>query len=253
VARAIATTHESSPPDLVFSVGDNFYEEGVESPWEPRLKLLFEYIYAGSFWDGIPFYATLGNHDHWGDPKAQVAYSAENPQWNMPGTHYAFQLPLSSRDSVLFLALDTDPISERRPRFRDQLAWADSILSVPAPGWVVAFGHHPVVSGGWHSVRGSFRKSMTSLLAERSHLYVAGHNHSTELIETESGPPQLVCGGGAGLDNPYRVEPVEGTLAAFTNGGWCLLHIQPDVLAIELYDGVGGLQYRHLLERTPVP
>jgi len=252
VAQAIAATHEDSPPHLVLSVGDNFYEAGVRSPGEPRVKLLFEYVYAGPFWEDLPFYATLGNHDHWGRPAAQVEYSARNNQWILPALHYAFHRPLSNGDSVLFLALDTDPVTERRPGAKAQLEWADSILSTPTQGWVLAFGHHPFISGGWHSVRGSFSKAMVSLLAGRSHVYVAGHNHSTELIQSESGLPQLVCGGAGGLDNAYRVRAVEGTLAAYTNGGWCLLHIQPEVMAIELYDRAGGLQYRHLLERTPV-
>jgi hypothetical protein len=253
VAQAIATTHEDSPPDLVLSVGDNFYEEGRRVPGEPRWKILFEYVYAGPFWQDLPFYPTLGNHDHWGLGEAQVGYSARNDLWNMPANYYTFHQPLSNGDSVLFLALDTDPLTERRRAARTQLEWADSVLSTPTRGWVLAFGHHPFISGGWHSVKGSFSKEIVSLLAGRSQLYVAGHNHSTELIQSESGLSQLVCGGGGGLDNAYRVKAVEGTLAAYTNGGWCLLHIQPEVMAVELYDRAGGLQYRYLLERRPGP
>jgi len=253
VARAIATTHEDSPPHLVISVGDNFYEETSRYPGEPRWEILFEYVYAGPFWEDLPFYAALGNHDHWGLPEAQVQYSARNDQWNMPGPYYAFHRPLSNGDSVLFLVLDTNPVTEKRQEVRTQLEWADSVLTTPTRGWVLAFGHHPFISGGWHTVRASFSEAIVSLLAGRSQLYVAGHNHSTELIQSESGLPQLVCGGGGGLDNAYRVKAIKGTLAAYTNGGWCLLHIQPDVMTVDLYDGAGGLQYRFLVEREPGP
>jgi hypothetical protein len=81
-------------------------------------------------------------------------------------------------------------------------------------------------------------------------LYLAGHNHSTELLQAPGGILQGVCGGGAGLDNAYRVEVIPETLSAFSNGGWCFLHIWADELAVELYNRVGTLRYRHLLTHT---
>jgi hypothetical protein len=104
-------------------------------------------------------------------------------------------------------------------------------------------------TGGRHEVGESLEEYLLPLLQGRADLYLAGHNHSVELLELPGGVLHAVCGAGGGLDNPYRVEVTAATLSAFTNGGWCLLKIWPELLAVELYDRGGGLQYRHLVRK----
>ena len=68
-------------------------------------------------------------------------------------------------------------------------------------------------------------------------------------MERGLGALQAVCGGGGGTDNPYRVGKTDGTLASFTNGGWCRLRFWKDTMAIDLHDRAGGIQFRHILQR----
>jgi len=247
VAGAIAETHGGSPPDFVLTVGDNFYPDGVTGPGDPIWETHFETVYEGPFWENLVFYAALGNHDHHGRPRGQIEYSTISPRWEMPEPYYAFEKEIPGGGSALFLNLDTDPINNKDPTSPAQLEWADSVLGRASADWIVLAGHHPVASGGWHGSEGSVRTALLPLLGGRADLYLSGHNHDTELLETSVGTLQAVCGGGAGLDNPVRVKPITGTLAAFTNGGWCYLRLWPDALVVDLYDREGGLQFRHLI------
>ncbi len=249
VAEAIAEAHGGSPPDFVLTVGDNFYPAGVTGPGDPIWRSHFETMYVGPFWDGLVFYPTLGNHDYQGRPEGQIHYSEISPRWEMPEPYHAFEGPLPGGGSVLFVALDTEPIATGSRESQLQWEWADSVLENSSGDWTVVYGHHPVATGGWHKADKTVKEALLPLLQDRATLYLSGHNHSTELLETEVGTLQGVCGGGGGLDNPYRVKPVPGTLAAFTNGGWCYLRVWPEALVVDLYDRGGGLQLRHLIRR----
>jgi hypothetical protein len=249
VADAMAEAHANSPPDFVITVGDNFYPEGVERHHDPLWESHFESVYRGPFWDGLVFYPTLGNHDHYGRPEAQIRYSELSPKWEMDNRYYALERGLPGGGAVLFLAMDTNPFAKGDRESSLQWTWADSLLRTSSADWKVAYGHHPFATGGWHSPDDRVREALLPLFDGRAELYLAGHNHTTELIETEVTTLQAVCGGGGGLDNPYRVDTIPGTIAAFTNGGWCFLRLWPRALAVDLYDREGGLQFRHLIRR----
>ena len=54
------------------------------------------------------------------------------------------------------------------------------------------------------------------------------------------------------LDFKFEINDarkIARTLSAFSNGGWCFLHIWSDTVAIELYNRVGTLRFRHLIAR----
>lgn len=249
VADAAAVTHAQSPPAFVLTVGDNFYPEGVSGPGDPLWRSHFEEIYSGPFWEGLTFFPTLGNHDYMGSIEGQLQYSLLSDRWEISAPYYTIQEELPGGGEVLFLALDTNPFADGGREKETQFTWADSILDEATQDWILAYGHHPVATGGWHGPDGSVQDGILPLLEKGVSLYLAGHNHSTELIETGVGPLQAICGGGGGIDNAYEVDVRPETLSAFTNGGWCYLRIWQDALAIDLYDRGGGLQFRHLIRK----
>ncbi len=251
MARAMEDTYRYDPPDLVLTVGDNFYDDGVDSTEDPIWNRVFEKVYSGPFWDSLTFYPSLGNHDWYGNRIAQVRYSNRNPRWKMPAVHYAFRKAIPGGDSVLFLALDTTPLQGEWNGSVEQLAWMDSVLVASDDRWIVTYGHHPLASNGFHRQDDYFRERVIPLLSGRSRLYLAGHNHSMEILPVSPDLLQGVCGGGAGRDNPYPVRKTDQTVAAFTNGGWCYLRIFPEVLAVELYNRDGEVEFRYLIPGTP--
>jgi tartrate-resistant acid phosphatase type 5 len=248
LAESIARTHAEVPPAFVLTVGDNFYPDGVTGAQDPMWNSHFETVYTGPFWESMVFQATLGNHDHYGAPDAQIEYSTVSPRWDMPARYYAFERDVPGGGSALFLALDTEPISrEEGEAARVQVEWADSVLDGSTADWIVAVGHHPAETAGWHEPNKEVREALWPILAGRTQVYVSGHNHSTELLETNIRTLQAVCGGGGGLDNPHRVGTTDRTLASFTNGGWCMLRFWSDTMAIDLHDREGGIQFRYVI------
>lgn len=249
VSRAIAETHASAPPHFVLTVGDNFYPRGVASVEDPLWGTVFEEVYSGDFWRTLIFFASLGNHDVEGNERAQIDYSDQSARWAMPGNYYTFRRALPSGDTVRFLALDTNILDRGGDRAESQLEWLDSVLEGSRDRWVLAYGHHPLVSGGWHRPSRRVREYLLPRFQGRIPLFLSGHNHSTELLRTPEGVFQGVCGGGAGRDNAYRVDTTPLTVSAFSNGGWCFLRIWPDTVAIEGYNRVGTLRFREFIAR----
>jgi len=252
VSQSIANTHASAPPHFVLTVGDNFYPRGVESVDDRLWEKAFEQAYSGTFWDAMAFFPTLGNHDTAGNEGAQIDYSYLSPRWMLPGNHHTFRRPLPSGDTVQFLALDTNLLDQGRERARSQVEWVDSVLEASRDRWVLAYGHHPMVTGGWHRPSETVREYLSPRFQGRVPLFLSGHNHSTELLRVSEDLLQGICGGGAGLDNAYRVETTPETLSAFTNGGWCFLQIWSDTVAIELYNRIGTLMFRYLIAHPEV-
>lgn len=249
VARAIAETHASNPPDLVLTVGDNFYPRGVTSAEDPQWNTAFEDVYTGDFWQRLVFFPALGNHDVEGNAQAQFEYSSPGGRWIMPGNYYTFRRAMPSGDTVRFIALDTNLLNRGGIRAHAQLDWLDPILEGSGDRWVIAYGHHPMVTGGWHGASDRVRSYLSPRFQGRVPLFLSGHNHSTEILRMPEGIIQGVCGGGAGRDNAYRVGETPLTLSSFSNGGWCLIRLWRDTLAIEGYNRVGTLRFRHLIPR----
>jgi tartrate-resistant acid phosphatase type 5 len=253
VARAIEWVHGDAPPDLVLTVGDNFYPSGVRSLYDPLFESTFERVYTGPFWDRLVFFPTLGNHDYEGSIKDQIQYSERNPRWSLIAQHYTFQKPLPSGESVRFLALDSHNIRMRGSTTERQLTWVDSVLAVADDRWIVAYAHQPMATVGLHRANESMLERLAPRLEGRVPVYLAGHNHSMELLPISQNLLQVVCGGGGGRDNPYPLREPQKAIHAFTHGGWCFLRFYDDSLVIDLYDRAGLLRYRHVLPHPSCP
>ncbi|MGW8264785.1 MAG: metallophosphoesterase [Longimicrobiales bacterium] len=247
LARAIERVHEEAPPDLVLTVGDNFYPDGVMGLYDPLFEKIFERVYVGPFWERLVFFPTLGNHDYGGSIKDQIRYSERNPRWTLPAQFYTFQKPLPSGKAARFLALDSHNIRSRGGATERQLEFVDSVLDVADDRWIIAYGHFPMATVGLHPPNKPMLQRLAPRLEGRVPLYLAGHNHSLELLPISGTLLQAVCGGGGGRDNPYPLRNPEDAIVAFTHGGWCFLHLFDESLVIELYNRAGLLRHRHIV------
>ncbi len=159
ILAAMAKRHHGKAFDFGLTVGDNFYPMGTKSlpefsrRWRPYESL------------GIPFFATLGNHDYiLGRARTQVRYSAsmenlsQSPHsWNLPCRYYSF-----TAGPVRFAAIDTDEGTMNmfkkwlsfqlyRPAWSAlQASWLERTIAGSRQPWTIAFGHHPVFSKGQH-------------------------------------------------------------------------------------------------------
>ena len=190
VAQTIVTYHQGQRFDFAITLGDNFYSVGMESPSDPRWKTWFEDLYGPL---GIPFYASLGNHD-WGhpdSPAAEILYSGLTPTWRMPAAYYTF-----TAGPVQFFALDTQSVALAQK----QREWLDRELTTSQARWKVVYGHHPIYSDGNYEDRPDLIASLLPILANRVDAYICGHDHNLQALQAQRGVRFYIAGGGgAGL------------------------------------------------------
>lgn len=221
VASAMLSYHRATPFDFAITLGDNFYSKGMESPADPRWKSWWEELYTPL---GIPFYASLGNHD-WGfadSPAAEVIYTAKSPSWKMPATYYTF-----TAGPAQFFALDTNGLSEA------QLLWVREELERSRSVWKVVYAHHPIYSHGRHEDNPTLIARLLPVLRDRADVYLAGHDHDMQHLKPEGKLHFFVAGSGGKL---RPIEPGPRSLFAKSSLGFAVLEVSADSLRVQFID-----------------
>ncbi len=250
IAEAIARRHVQQPFQLGITMGDNFYQCGVRSVDDDKWAERWEAMYAEL---GIPFYASLGNHDYGHPPivclfhpanvQAEIDYTRHSESWRMPARYYTY-----TAGSVRFIAIDTEGWSDQ------QLAWIKQTLTEHAgePGiaWTIVYGHHPMFTSGTHLNErriGRLRRELFPVLkAAGVDLYIAGHDHDLERLE-EGGMDFLICGGGGAKLRGIQ-DRVPGSVFASSEHAFLDLTITAHRLAAQFYDaGLTPLEVPPLL------
>lgn len=195
-------------PDAIISLGDNFYDFGVESETDPLWKMQYEYYFPK-----IPFYAILGNHDYLGNATAQILYSNINPYWIMPYRYYD-----RGYKDVHLIAIDTFDIAmiesyknsismgmnvvhfhsiQHALKQDSQLKWLEHVLKSSRSKWKIVFGHYPIFSNGCHGNTDELVDVLLPLFKKYNvNLYLSGHDHNLCHREFE-GVHCIVSGTGA--------------------------------------------------------
>jgi hypothetical protein len=223
--------------DFVIGLGDNFYDDGVRGVDDPQWEDKFEGPFAQ--WD-IPFYMTLGNHDHYQDVAPQVDYSDLSDKWMMPGVTYELRT-----GPIHFFALDTDVIDW------EQGAWAhNGVLDSEAP-WQIAFGHHPWRSNGAHGDASDDRRQIyEQAFCDRLDLIISGHDHDLQLLMPECGTYQVISGA-IGFTRDVGTE--ENTLFATNEAGFAWFAISEETIRVEFHSRGGDLLHEAVIERRGPP
>jgi acid phosphatase len=216
VAARMGETAAQIGARFVLSVGDNFYEDGVDSVHDPQWRTSFEDVYRAPSLQ-VPWHVALGNHDYHGDAQAQVDYTSVSRRWKMPARWRSFVEASAAGVSLEVFILDTSPfISEYysdggetvKVQGQDtaaQLAWFEAALATSKADWKIVVGHHPIYSGGdKHGGPGG----SPDLIAKidpliRRHgvaLYLYGHEHDLQHIGRDQ--VHYVCTGAGSQTRP---------------------------------------------------
>ena len=239
----------------VVSVGDNFYEDGVQSTDDPKWRTSFEDVYNGQRLLRTPWYVALGNHDYGGVPQAQVDYTARSPRWKMPARYFKVSGAELGCPLADFFIIDTCPMIDENVRGDDamavnlrgqdahaQLAWLDRELAASQAKFKLVFGHHTLYSGG--STHGDTPDLITRLLpvlkARGVTAYVNGHDHDLQHIVRDG--MDFVCTGAGSEVRPVGAIP--GTKFCVGRSGFSVLSVSPQGLRLEFRDYTGASLYR---------
>lgn len=162
----------------------------------------------------LPFIVALGNHDYYGVPDAQIAFSYLDPTrlWRMPSNYYTYTINKQGK-SILIVVIDTVLLCKHGEKRRQHKHWiVDMLKKGQCHDCIVVMGHYPIHSNGGHcgdnlnaqntnalntnisnnvsnNVRhiNAISKNRTikrwlieTLLKYNVDLYINGHNHNLE-------------------------------------------------------------------------
>src|ERR1700756_31008 len=237
---------------FIVSVGDNFYEKGVQSATDPQWKSSFEAIYTASSLS-VPWYVILGNHDYKGRPEAQLDYAKAHPDWKMPARYFSAVEPITKTENVEFFFIDTSPFVEEyqtKEEMRDeivsqdtnaQVAWLDQALSNSKATWKIVIGHHPIFSGGSeHGDQPELIRDIKPLLEKhRVPAYFNGHDHDPQHIVRES-VEYFNTGAGSKVREP---GPTEGSRFYRGTPGFMAVTLTAKEMRVEVIDYTGASLY----------
>jgi 3',5'-cyclic AMP phosphodiesterase CpdA len=246
-AAEMARWREKFEFDFVLMLGDNIYDvSGSPESYVAR----FERPYKALLDKGVPFYATLGNHD----PPDQWHY----PLFNMNGhRYYSFTkeegpLPVG-RHKVEFFAIDTVALTDA------QLAWARKAIETSEADWKIAFYHHPLYTSGryWMNAITIRRKLEPVFTAGGVDVGLSGHEHFYERVAPQKGVQYFTSGAGGALRlNDIRRSPM--TASGFdTDTHFLLMEISGDTLYFQAISRVGATvdsgSFEKINHRPPPP
>ncbi len=230
--------------DLAILLGDIVYEDGITSIDDPLRIERFEQPYKAL---AAPIWLVLGNHDYRGDVEAWVtAYGGSIKRAidaHLPARFYTFSV-----GDVRFVVLDTNRLDAAQGR------WLDGVLHESRAAndrWVVAVGHHPWRSFGWHGhASPGDARFLATHLCNRVDFFVAGHEHDKQVIDPICGVNLIVAGTGAKLRS---VDRGEGTRFARASLGFGRFVFGGDVATVTMHAADGTTEYQRSFQRRRAP
>jgi tartrate-resistant acid phosphatase type 5 len=260
VAVQMGRAAQSLASQCVFSVGDNFYEDGVQAISDPLWRSSFEAIYSAPSLQ-VPWYVALGNHDYRGNPQAQIDYATISQRWRMPSRYYKVSGSQIGAPHLDVFVIDTSPLVHKYRKdvhsaiaanvvsqdVPAQLRWLDEQLSRSTAPWKLVLGHHTIYSGGsGHGDTPETTELIEPLLRKHGvQAYINGHDHDLQHIR-RGGVDYLCCGAGSEV---RPVQAVEGTLYCAARSGFAVLRSSLDSLSVEFRDFTGATLYRGEIPR----
>ncbi|MDX2185619.1 MAG: metallophosphoesterase [Opitutaceae bacterium] len=172
-------------PDLVLQLGDNAYDDGLDSEFQVAMFDVY-----GDFLKRVPFWSCLGNHE----TSQETAFIDTYPYFSIytfptagecggvpSGTEHYFSF---DHGNVHIISLDSMTAS-RSPRGAMAL-WLREDLAATTADWVICIFHHPVYTKGSHDSDTErelieMRRTFAPILeAGGVDLVLNGHSHSYE-------------------------------------------------------------------------
>ena len=108
VAVQMGITGAEIDSQFVLALGDNFYDNGVQSVDDPQWKTSFENIYTAPVLQR-PWQVVIGNHDYRTNVQAQIDYTKLSKRWRLPARNYSFIVKVDEKTTAEFFVIDSSP------------------------------------------------------------------------------------------------------------------------------------------------
>ncbi|XP_070562294.1 tartrate-resistant acid phosphatase type 5-like [Ptychodera flava] len=270
VAKAMGDVADLFQSEFTVSLGDNFYEYGVQGVDDPRFKRTFEDVFTAESLQN-PWYILPGNHDYYGNVNAQVEYSSKSERWVFPSLYHShrFTLP-ESRTTLLLVLIDTvmlcgipqdnipgvaltGPLEEDKAT--QQWQWIENTLNTSSDDYIVVAGHYPVWSIGENGPTEVLAEILNPILEKYEvTAYLAGHDHSLQHLREDNSSVEHFIIGSARLVDPSTVHqhavPDNALKYHYAEkeslGGFAAVEVGPRHATLTFVDATSGKElYRH--------
>jgi hypothetical protein len=234
VARQMVKSRALFPFEFVITVGDNIYTGSQPSDFEKAFAAPYKPLLDA----GVPFYATLGNHD-----KTNERFY--KPFGMNGATYYAFK-----KGNVRFFALDSNYMDQK------QTAWIETQLREAGNGgWKICFFHHPLYSSArYHGSDADLRKVLEPLFVKYGvDVVLSGHDHVYERVRPQRGIYYFVEGASGSL-RVGNLAPSAITAKGFdTDRSFMTIEIAGDDLYFQTTSRIGVAVDSGVIHRTIRP
>lgn len=236
--------------NAVFLLGDNFYSKGVSSTTDQQWHHKVEKPYNRGCLSNSPIFPILGNHDYRGNTDAQIEYSLNSSQWNMPSRFYK----IDYGSLVRVIAVDTAfPDACFNSNSCSMDFWRKQAKS-SRQHWTFAIGHHPLSSAnqrGYGYSGGIFGAVMKPLVCPHLDAYISGHSHHLEHRSIPECKAELFTSGGGGGDL-YAVSPDSHSHFAAGQHGFLEVKISLAEAAFTFFSKDLKKEYAYSLVKSPL-
>jgi len=236
----------------------------------------------------LPWYAVLGEHDHYGNSEAQLSTCSEDgcpevpPQWNMPWYNYTIVRPGGGGTRVQLVFIDTFVLGEgysgqmimksirkgqadegdmntfvkyekeRSDAKQGQLQWLEETLRDSIADWLIVVGHYPVYSGGEHGNSLELIRDVKPLLDKyQVDMYMCGHDHGLQHLK-EGGVDYVVSGGGS-RRGKVGLGAAKQTQYASDANGFAIAKMDSDRASVTLLGAFGQVRSPPLCQHSYFP
>lgn len=245
VAEAMMYIAQISEVEFIISTGDNFYNRGVKNVNDSHWHESFESVYSDPALH-VPWYISLGNHDHYGNVEAQVEYSTKSDRWVFPARFYSEKIKIHDKGSVQLFVCDTQPMKKKQVGANNQYAWLDETLADHNSDWTFVVGHHPIRTGGKHGESKNIIQNLKPIIDKHNvDIYYAGHDHDLQLLKDKN-THYVVSGSGSKI---RRVKNTPYSLFSNSSLGFVLGSISKNELFLYFIDEQAQLLYKHSIKK----
>ncbi|KAK8579563.1 hypothetical protein V6N13_142753 [Hibiscus sabdariffa] len=211
VAFQMGRIGEKLDVDFVISTGDNFYDNGLTSVYDPAFRESFTNIYTAKSLQK-QWYTVLGNHDYRGNVEAQLSPILRNvdKRWICMRSFIVKTeiLDIFFVDTTPFVdsnfmcpeeehSYDWEGVLPRKTYLATLIKDLKAEMRDSTAKWKFVVGHHAIRSLGQHGETPELIKFLLPLLKEYNvDAYMNGHDHCLEHISSIDESIQYLTSGG---------------------------------------------------------
>lgn len=258
VAKQMGTYADKFNASFLLAIGDNFYEDGVDSSTDPQWQTTYRDVYTAQSLQ-IPWLAIAGNHDHnLGRGQGEIDYYNErrDSRWIFPSYWYTATFNLEqSNATAQFVFIDTIILADGDAKWAklrlEQYQWIKETLANSTSDWLFVIGHYPVYSGGEHGDTKELVDNLLPMLKkENVDMYLCGHDHTLQHMQELPTGIQFFLSGNGAKRGSYK--PIKQSLFGVVDPGFMTHSISGvDTMTTNMIDLKGQMVYTYTQKRIP--